>query len=109
METEKYIKLMERDNTNVNDNERKALFTIISGNSELYSKVDSLYDFDNHSIKDDCFSKVAFSSGTKSLVQLAFNLYNNSPAPAPLELFINLDSQNYSLAIKSINIRFNKV
>lgn len=108
MEKEKLIELMTRDNTNVNDNERKALFTIISGNSDLYSKVDSLYDFDNHFIKDDCFDKVLFSSGTENLLKLGFNLYNNFPAPAPLELFSSLDNQNHNLAMRAIKVRFNR-
>lgn len=108
MQNEEYYELIERDNTNPKDNERRALFTILSENEELYSKIDSLYDFENHWINDDCFEKIDFSNGTRKLVQLAFNIYNNNPSPTPLEIFSSLDSDNYDLAMKAINIRFNK-
>lgn len=106
---ERFNKLIEKDGTRSNDVERIALFYIFSRNYELYTKVNSLYDFNTHWIKDDCFEKVDFSSGAKKMGQLAFNLYNNSPTPSLLEMFANLDSKNYNLAMKAINIRFNKI
>lgn len=109
MKNENYYKLIERDNTNPKDNERRAIFTIFSENEDLYSKVNSLYDFHNHWIKTDCFEKVDLSSGNRKMVELAFNLYNNYDCSTPLEIFSHLDSDNYNLAMKAINIRFNKI
>lgn len=107
--TERLFNLIAKDNTVSTDRERIALFCIISGIHGLYTNVDSLYDFENHWIKDDCFEKVDFSSGTRKLVQLAFNLYNNNPSPTPIEIFSSLDSDNYDLAMRAINVRFNKI
>lgn len=42
------------------------------------------------------------------MVELAFNLYNNYDCSTPLEIFSLLDSDNYDLAMKAMNIRFNK-
>lgn len=106
---DRFFKLIEKDRTVDTDRERKALFFVISGVTDLYNKVDRLYDFKSHWIKDDCFEKEFFSSSQKKLLQLAFNLYNNSNAPAPLDLFSNLDNESYILAMKAINIRFNKI
>ncbi|MFL2106489.1 DUF6075 family protein [Desemzia sp. FAM 23988] len=106
--TDRLFKLIAKDNTRATDKERIALFFIISGNSDLYNKVNSLYDFDEHWIKPNYFENVDFSSGDRKMVDLAFNLYNNSSALAPLELFSTLDNDNYRLAMKAINIRFNK-
>lgn len=103
---ERFNKLMERDQTSPNDSERKALFYILSGNEDLYKKVTSIYDFDNHWIKSDCFEKVDFSGGAYRMVQLAFNLYNGSPAPDPLELFSSLDQYNFRICINAIFLRF---
>lgn len=107
--SERFNSLIAKDNTVDTDQERIALFFIISGIKDLYTKVNNLYDFKEHWIKPDYFEKVDFSSGTRKMVELAFNLYNNSSALAPLELFSTLDSDNYSLALKAINIRFNKI
>jgi len=108
MKNENYYKLIERDNTHPENHERRALFTIFSENKELYAKIDNLYDFEEHWIKTDCFEKVDFSSGNRKMVELAFNLYNNYDCSTPLEIFSLLDSDNYDLAMKAINIRFNK-
>ena len=109
MQNKEYYELIERDNTNPKDNERRALFTIFSENEDLYSKIDFLYDFQNHWIKTDCFKKADFSSGNRKMVELAFNLYNCYKSSTPLEIFSLLDSENYDLAMKAINIRFNKI
>lgn len=107
--TERFFKLIGKDNTVSTDRDRIALFFIISGINDLYTKVNNLYDFKNHWIKDDCFEKVDFSNSIKKMLQLAFNLYNNSTAPAPLDLFSTLDNDNYRIAMKAINIKFNKI
>lgn len=58
---ERFNDLLERDQTSPGDYERKALFYILSGNKDLYQKVNGIYDFENHWIKSDCFEKVDFS------------------------------------------------
>lgn len=50
----RFLALLKRDKTHAEDKERQALFMIISGNDDLYKKVDHIYDFRNHSIKIDC-------------------------------------------------------
>lgn len=50
---DRFEELMAKDNTAKDDKERQALFYIIAGNEELYSKVQYIYDFDTHMIKHD--------------------------------------------------------
>lgn len=49
----RFLELLERDGTHRNDLERKALFFILSGNYDLYKKIDHIYDFKDHSIKPE--------------------------------------------------------
>lgn len=51
---ERFNELLERDGTHEKDRERRALFYIISGNDDLYGKVNHLYDFENQCIKNHC-------------------------------------------------------
>src|SRR5699024_3635275 len=108
MRNERLIGLLERDNTNDNDNERKAMFTIFAGNDELYSKIDDLYDFEERGININAFEEVDLSSGTYQLVKLAFNLYAYQNEANVAEVFRNLDDENYKLAKKAIDVRFNR-
>lgn len=50
----RFKELLDRDNTYPSDNERKALFWILAGNDDLFKKVDSIYDFKDHSIRPEC-------------------------------------------------------
>jgi len=109
MKNERLIELLERDNTNDNDNERKAMFTILAGNEDLYSKVDKIYDFEERSINLDVFEEVDLSRGAYQLVKLAFNLYSFQNEANVAEVFRVLDNENYKLAMEAINVRFNKV
>lgn len=106
---ERLIELLKRDNTNADDNERKAMFTIFAGNDELYSKVDKFYNFEERSINLDVFEEVDLSGGTYQLVKLAFNLYSFQNEANVAEVFRSLDSSNYELDMKAIDIRFKKV
>lgn len=54
-----YEKLLEQDKTHHSDNERKALFYIISGNSDLLKKAEHIYDFKDHSIKIEALGYTA--------------------------------------------------
>src|SRR5699024_11151407 len=105
---ERLIELLKKDKINDNDNERKAMFTIFAGNDELYSKIDDLYDFEERGININAFEEVDLSSGTYQLVKLAFNLYVCQNEANVAEVFRSLDSENYKLAKKAIDVRFNK-
>jgi len=109
MKNERLIELLERDNTNDNDNERKAMFTILAGNEDLYSKASKIYDFEERAVSLDIFEEVDLSSSSYQLVKLAFNLYAFQNEANVAEVFRNLDDENYKLAMKAIDTRFNKV
>ncbi len=108
-----YNQMIQRDNTYPTDNERRAMFYILSGNEDLMSKVNHIYDFQEHSIRPNCLDSkwVDLSLSSKSLVRLAFNLYNNytDDYTSPLNLLYHLDDRNYNLALNSIDIRFGVV
>lgn len=101
--------LMRRDNTHPKDYERIAMWYIFAGNSDLYSKINYLYDFEDHSICPDAFESVDLSSGARALLVLAYNLYNGySGQPADVkQIMVPLDEENRKLAIEAIKIRFN--
>lgn len=105
---ERLNELIERDNTRDNDMERKALFTIFAGNDDLYSKVDKLYDFAEHAINLDGLEQADLSGGAYQLVKLAFNLYSSNSETNVAEVFRSLDRDNYDLALKVIDVHFNK-
>jgi hypothetical protein len=103
--------MIQKDNTYPTDHERQSLFYILSGNLALASKVNHIYDFEDHSIRPECIqsTRVDFSSSAKSLIRLSFNLYNNyaGESTTPLDIFYNLDERNYNLALNGIHVRFN--
>ena len=105
---ERFARLLQRDHTNLADKERRALFFIISGNEDLFSKVNHLYDFEEHVIKPETLeeSRVDFSSGTRRLVMLGFNLFNSSNPADVSNCLSVLDEDNIKLAIEAIRIRF---
>lgn len=111
---ERFNELLERDNTRLKDNERQALFFVLSGNEDLFRKIDAFYDFEDHSIRPEGFNEVDLTSSTKALVELAFNLYNNyshveSEMKSVLDLFASLDENNFELALMAIRVRFNQI
>lgn len=108
---DRYNKLLKRDGTHPKDIERLAMFWILAGNDDLYEKIDFIYDFDNNMIKPECLEsgKVDFCSGSRTLIKLAFNLYNSFPSDSVIDTFNVLDDYNFNLAIKAIQIRFGKV
>lgn len=105
---ERFAKLLQRDHTNLADKERRSLFYIISGNEDLFSKTEHLYDFEEHCIKPEVLESgpVVFSSGTRRLVMLGFNLFNSSNPADVSECLTVLDEDNIKLAIEAIKIRF---
>lgn len=101
--------LLKKDGTHPRDVERKAMFYILSGNLDLYKKIDHIYDFKENSIKPECLESqdVDFSSSSQKLIKLAFNLYNGFPAEV-LDTFYLLDEDNFRIAINAIKLRFNR-
>jgi len=104
------LRLLQRDGTHNGDMERLALLYIISGNADLYSKVNSIYDFTTHQIEPDCLydGGVDFCGSSRALVKLAYNLFNGyqDTNVSPLELLSGLDADNFNLATESMKIRF---
>lgn len=102
--------LTQEDVTSPYDNERQALFYILSGNSDLFSKRNYIYDFDERCISIDCLDsdKVDFSTSAKALVRLGFNLYNrySDDRTNPMDIFYSLDSSNYNIAMFATDLRF---
>ena len=102
----RYQQLIERSGATPGDLERRALFHIISSNDELYSNVDSIYDFNENVIRTECLDgEVYISSSSRKLIKLAYHLYNGYETSV-LEVFSGLDDNNARLAIEAIKIRF---
>lgn len=102
----RYNELLQKDSTSSQDIERQALFYILSGNQDLYSKIDNLYDFQEHSILIEESEQTDFSLGIRGLLELALNLYNGYGERTIRDIFANLDNQNSQLAINAIQFRF---
>lgn len=104
---ERYLQFLEKDGTAKTDFERQSLFYILASWG-IYDKIDHLYDFKNREINIDSFEEIYLSSGQNKMILLAFNLFNNNPAPAPLELFSTLDKENFSICMNALKLRFGK-
>lgn len=104
---ERYFQFLEKDGTKDTDSERQSLFYILASWG-IYDKIDRLYDFNSHEINLDGFEESGFSSGHRKMVLLAFNLFNNYPAPTPLEIFSSLDKENFKICMNAIKLRFNQ-
>jgi hypothetical protein len=98
-------------NLNTCNTELKSLLYLISGNNDLFAKKDYIYNFyDNHlSFKGFNYINTDFCYSSKALIRLAINLFNgfSDKYTDPFNLLAYLDTNNYMLAINSINIRFN--
>lgn len=106
---EHFLLLLCLDDTYPSDQERLALFFIISGNSELFAKRERIYDFKQHRLQKGLDNNgLCLSSGISSLLLLGRNLYNgyDDRGLSPLHLFWNLDEDNALLAINALIIRF---
>lgn len=108
----KFRELIKEDSTHPKDSERHALFYIIAGNDDLYKKRNFIYDFKDNSINPKCLTdgRADFSTSSKALMRLGFNLYNNYKDEyiSPMSIFYSLDEINYNLAIKAIDVRFGR-
>ncbi len=107
---ERFKELLQSDNTYKEDVERRSLFYILSGNEDLFRKRNYIYDFKDHSIEPDCLDSenVDFSTSSKALIRLGFNLYNSysDNFTSPVNILYSLDGKNYNLAMSGIDIRF---
>lgn len=101
-----YFTLLNQAQCCFGDVERKSMFYIFSSNVELYTKVGYFYDFQNNVIKRDGFKKIDVATSYKALIRLAFNLYNSNNKADVSETFEYLDSNNTTVAINAIKIRF---
>lgn len=105
----RYQQLLELSGATPGDLERRALFHIISRNDELYSNVESLYDFKENVIRTECLdgdSDVYLSSSSRKLLKLGYHLYNGYETSV-IEVFSGLGDEDAKLAIEAIKIRFN--
>ncbi|WP_394810878.1 DUF6075 family protein [Desemzia incerta] len=59
-------------------------------------------------MKTDCFEETDFSSTSKKMLELAFNLYNGNPSPDPLRIFSGLDDNNFQICLNAILLRFSR-
>jgi hypothetical protein len=107
---ERFNELLQSDNTYREDVERRSLFYILSGNEDLFRKRNHIYDFNDHSIEPDCLNSenVDFSTSSKALIRLGFNLYNSysDNSMSPVDILYSLDGNNYNLAMNGMAIRF---
>jgi hypothetical protein len=109
----RYLELIKKAQVHKYDLERQSLFYIVSGNEDLYKKMCFIYDFYKNTILSDCItsSEVDFSSSSKALIRLAYNLYNGyiDDYTNPLSILGVLDSNNLFIAYQAILIRMNTV
>ena len=107
---ERFKELLQSDNTYREDVERRSLFYILSGNEDLFRKRNHIYDFKDHSIEPECLNSenVDFSTSSKALIRLGFNLYNSysDNSTSPVDILYSLDGNNYNLAMNGMDIRF---
>lgn len=104
----KLFELMQKDGTHEKDSERKALFHIVASNDELYKLQNSIYDFDDHSIKPEILDS-GICTSSKKLITIGFNLYNGYPTDDFLNCFRGLDAKNFETVIQALRIRTGNV
>lgn len=104
---ERFNEMVEKSNMYKGDLERKALFYILSGHSDLYEKSSGLYDFKKNIIIRNY--QVDLSGSLSKLVYLGFNLYNNYTDErnlTPLDIICGgLDDDCLRLALNAMLIR----
>lgn len=102
-----------KDNTHPMDQERFALFYILGSNEDLFLKRSHIYDFKDHSIIAEILTEptVDLCSSQKSLVRLAFNLYNGyeDSHTNPRDILKNLDPDNCFVAMQAMQLSFGRL
>ena len=112
---ERFNKCIEQDGTYEYDFERKSLFYILTGNDDLYIRIENIYNFNDRSINFEVILNKSheLSSAARKMLSLGLNLYNNFKYRdfdlsdySTLELFSGLDKDNFELCIRALRIRF---
>ena len=106
---ERFRTLLELDGTQAWDRERRSLFFIISGCTDLYSRHTRIYSFSRHMLNGggrDLEGEVC--SSASALLALGLNLYNGrlGQTSVPSNTFRNLDAGNRRLAINALSMRY---
>lgn len=112
---ERYNNLVSRADIK-GDIEREIAMYVISGNSDLYSKSNKMYDFNNNEFIFDIEEnedgeieiiwKASLSSSQEKLMRLAFSLFSGTNKVGVVELFRVLDDNNTKLALNAIQYRY---
>lgn len=105
--TNRVDELMLQDGTHPKDIERESLFFIISGNDELWRLRESIYDFKDRSINPEILDS-GICTSSKTLIRVAFNLYNSYPTDSLMDCFSGLDEHNFELVIQAIRLRLGR-
>ncbi|MCQ2511233.1 MAG: DUF6075 family protein [Lachnospiraceae bacterium] len=106
---QRFYTMLTHDQTSSGDREREAMFFIISGNQELYEHSTLIYNYQAHRLRPNALNKLDYMcSSSKKLLRLALHLYNNCNLIelTPYSLLNNLDSENLSLALNGMLLRF---
>ena len=76
---ERFNKCIEQDGTYEYDFERKSLFYILTGNDDLYIRIENIYNFNDRSINFEVILNKSheLSSSARKMLSLRLNLYNN--------------------------------
>lgn len=97
-----------------NHSEFNSLMYVISGDEQLYSKANKIYNFKenklNLSFNDEGEPKLSdlyLSSSAKALLNLGIQMYNGGSSQNVFDTFCFLDEDNSRLAINCIRMRFN--
>lgn len=111
---ENFKKLVGKAKINKDDTERKALFFIIAGNSSLNEQVGKIYNFSKNETKTEYdedgqiyVPKLMLSGSTEKLINLGIELYSEGTKKSVMDTFSGLDTNNFTLAINAIMLRFN--
>ncbi|MBU0581301.1 MAG: hypothetical protein KKA19_09005 [Candidatus Margulisbacteria bacterium] len=112
---ETYRRYIGKAQVHPEDKERKSLFYILSGNSDLRTKdIKKIYDFKENMLcvggpegLEKLEEKFCLCSSSKALLYLALNLYSSSYESLSFtDTFRHLGPENYRLVMQALKIRF---
>lgn len=111
----RYVDLLIKSNIDRKmDNERKALFYVLSSTDSLYSKISMIYNLQKNqmlfpfaSVNNSYSDKKGFTYQERLLIRLALNLYNGyrDDYSNPRDL-LYFDNATRFIAYNAVNIRF---
>ena len=110
----RFEELIQKANIGSSDIERYSLFYLIAGNEDLYNQVDKIYDFEEKQLQDRngdeegnlYFPYVDLYGGSKRILNLAIQLYNDTNNQKVSDTFSGLDMNNFLLCINAVTYRF---